>query len=90
MGDDELRFFGPDLPEWEFTQDAIDRFLDKTKEKREVEVANRFPNFNLVLVSAQYTMRHVSMSEFDKQKQYRLKKLVTKMHVSLTNGNIGD
>lgn len=90
MGDKELTdSLGPELPELGgYTLDTVASFLEETKGKCGVEAADWIPDLNLFLPSVQYTMSCVSVSEFDKQKQGRLERLMTK-GLSLTSGNGG-
>lgn len=67
-----------------YTVKQINEFLDETKGVRKPQIETFFPDLKRFLMSCKVAMRKATFDELNRQKRYRLKKIITKVK-SMTN-----
>lgn len=65
----------------------ISVFLDKTKGTRNPQMEMFFPDLKGFLASSRYVMTNATLEEFNRQKRYRLKKIMTKVKKTIQRSN---
>lgn len=65
----------------------ISVFLDKTKGTRNPQIEMFFPDLKSFLASSRYIMTNATLEEFNRQKRYRLKKIITKVKKMIQRSN---
>lgn len=65
----------------------ISIFLDKTKGTRNPQMEMFFPDLKSFLASSRYVMTNATLEEFNRQKRYRLKKIMTKVKKMIQRSN---